>query len=452
MKILIFLDHDVMIRHFVDSGVFNSLVNRHKVVFVFPEGHKRVTRNLSNLKLNTSFVSLSINQKRLKIWKRLYQVSSLRFKLGRQSKALRICHRAAIGWKASIYYTILGIPGLFYFFKRSSLSRISKNKNKDFEELLSNEKPDLLIHPSVLEGLFINDLVMESKDKEIPLIVIMNSWDNPSSKRAMIGEPDWMLVWGEQTRNHAIEYAKMDMNRAIIFGAAQFDVYKQLPKINRIDFCKIHEINHDKTILLYAGSSKGTDEYSHLVLIDEAIERGIFTNLAVVYRPHPWGNGGKGGERILKHSWKNVCIESTLITYLQQISSGDESMSYPDYMDTHNVLSSVDIIVSPLSTILIEGALHGKPVLCFMPMEEVDARHFQLDLSFVHFQDMFNMKEFLIAKGSKELLPKIHELIEKNQDLEFKNSLNEATRYFVESFETPYGERLVNFCENLIDE
>ena len=73
-----------------------------------------------------------------------------------------------------------------------------------------------------------------------------------------------------------------------------------------------------------------------------------------------------------------------------------------------------------------------------MPMEEVDARHFQLTVSFTHFQDMFNMKEFLFAKGSKELLPKIHELIEKNQDLEFKNSLNEATRYFVESFETPY--------------
>ena len=84
------------------------------------------------------------------------------------------------------------------------------------------------------------------------------------------------------------------------------------------------------------------------MLIDKAIERGDFRDLTVVYRPHPWGNGGKGGERILEHSWKNVRIESTMLTYLKQVSIGNDSMSYPDYQDTHDVLSSVDIIISPL--------------------------------------------------------------------------------------------------------
>ena len=34
----------------------------------------------------------------------------------------------------------------------------------------------------------------------------MNSWDNPSTKRSIVGNPDWFFVWGDQTKNHAIKY------------------------------------------------------------------------------------------------------------------------------------------------------------------------------------------------------------------------------------------------------
>ena len=91
MKILIFIEHDVMIRHFIDSQSFNSLINKHQVVFIFPEkGHKRVTRKIDNRLLNAPYLHLTINQKRQKIWKRLFQVNHLRWKNGQQQKALRI--------------------------------------------------------------------------------------------------------------------------------------------------------------------------------------------------------------------------------------------------------------------------------------------------------------------------------------------------------------------------
>ena len=34
----------------------------------------------------------------------------------------------------------------------------------------------------------------------------MNSWDNPSTKRSLIGNPDWLFVWGEQTKKHAEKF------------------------------------------------------------------------------------------------------------------------------------------------------------------------------------------------------------------------------------------------------
>jgi hypothetical protein len=37
----------------------------------------------------------------------------------------------------------------------------------------------------------------------------MNSWDNPSSKAFIVGTPDRLFVWGEQTKQHAVRYLQM---------------------------------------------------------------------------------------------------------------------------------------------------------------------------------------------------------------------------------------------------
>src|SRR6185436_20144123 len=97
----------------------------------------------------------------------------------------------------------------------------------------------------------------------------MNSWDNPSTKRAIIGQPDWLLVWGPQTRQHAIKYMGMDPARAVVFGAAQFDVYRRPPRVSRDEFCRAQRVSATKRLLLYAGSSKGTDEFEHLRMIEQ---------------------------------------------------------------------------------------------------------------------------------------------------------------------------------------
>ena len=50
MKVLVFVEHDIIVRHFLHSRVFEALARKHEVVFVFPEkGHKRVTGDPSAL-------------------------------------------------------------------------------------------------------------------------------------------------------------------------------------------------------------------------------------------------------------------------------------------------------------------------------------------------------------------------------------------------------------------
>ncbi|MCR9137406.1 MAG: hypothetical protein NXI27_15530 [Alphaproteobacteria bacterium] len=448
MKVLIFIEHDVVVRHFLHSAAFADLIARHDVKFVFPEpGFKRVKSDISRLKLAAPFRHLTVHQERLVIWKRLFQVNLLRWRPGASAAGLRRLNRKMIGPKAAAYYTFLALPGIFGLFRRRSFAYASKIPNTALDDLISEEKPDLILHPSVLEGAYINDLVASSKTTGIPLAVIMNSWDNPSTKQAMVGQPEWLLVWGPQTRQHAIDFVKMSPKQVVNFGAAQFDVYRHPPRIDRETFCARHGIDPAKKVLLYAGSSKETDEYSHLEALENAIEDARLKDLAVVYRPHPWGNGGKDGGRIIEREWRHIRIEETMRTYLEGVRDGNTAMSLPDYRDTHDVLSSIDALVSPLSTIILEGALHGKPTLCFLPVEEEDAHHLQLVLPLKHFEDMFNSPEFPTARGLPELVPGIAALLDRIDDDAHCARLAEACAHFVTPFDRPYGERLTEFCE-----
>ena len=50
-RIAVFVDHDIVIRHFLLSGILPALGSRHDLVFVLPHQHKRVRTDLASLGL-----------------------------------------------------------------------------------------------------------------------------------------------------------------------------------------------------------------------------------------------------------------------------------------------------------------------------------------------------------------------------------------------------------------
>jgi CDP-glycerol glycerophosphotransferase (TagB/SpsB family) len=451
LKILIFIDHDIMFRHFIASGAFSMLLERCDARFVIPErGHKRTLTHVDVLEGLAPVEEMLIDERRLRGWKWLYIADKFRWRSGQQHKILREVQRRSIGWKAIFLFKLLSLPGIYGLFGRLVRLRARQAPNRPLEDLFDRFRPDVVLHPTVLAGVFIDDLVDICRRRKVPFVAIMNSWDNPSTKYAASGCPDWLLVWGEQTWRHSLEFMGMPGDRVVRFGAAQFDVYRGPPRLTPEQFRERHGIPAGKRILLYAGSSKGTDEYQDLCQLDEWIVDGKLPDVEVVYRPHPWGEGGRGGERILDADWRHVRIESTMRAYLEKTATGWSGIYQADYRDTHDVLSSIDALVSPLSTIILEAALHGKPALCFLPDDELEAQHYQLSVPLIHFDEMFTMEEFLLAEGRKELLPRTKALMDLAGDPEFERRLELICRYFVDGFDRPYGERLAEFIENTV--
>lgn len=452
LKILVFLDHDIMIRHFIRSGTFEPIMYAHDVRFLFPQpGYKnnsRVSIDPKSLGLGERVGHLTVHQERLRLWTKLSHVSRMRWKPGLHHATMRNLIRTSIGPGHIREYSILALPGIYHVFLWRTLSALKALPNESLEDILDCERPDLIVHPTVLFGPYMHDLSEATARRKIPFVAIMNSWDNPTSKSNMYLKPEWLLVWGEQTKAHARRYLKMDPEKVVVFGAAQFEVYRDPPRITREEFCQRHGLDPRKALLLYAGSSKDTDEFRHLSMLDAAIEAGELGNTVVVYRPHPWGGGGKDGGRIIDHEWRHVVVEDSMRDYLVAVRDKGYSASHPDYRITRDVLTSIDALITPLSTIILEAALLGKPPLCFLPIDD-DAEHFRLSQPLVHFKEIYEMPEFLVAKGSGELVEQTSALLARVGDRAFAERLRASTHFFVGPFDEPYGERLVKFVESI---
>jgi hypothetical protein len=452
VKVLVFIDHDIICRHFVTSGVLAPLVENAETTFVFPgDGGRRVTVDPATLPLGAPWLRMPIDLTRQQVWRWRLYADQLKLRHGGHEAALRAFRWRSIGWKAGLLLTLAGLPGLERIFMRWTAAKLAARPNRALADLLDRERPDVVIHPSVLEGFFINDVIDECARREIPSVVVMNSWDNPSTKRAVVGHPDWLIVWGPHTRDHAIRFIGVRPERTIAFGAAQFDVFREPPRQDRATLCRQYGFDPAHPVLLYAGANTQTDEFATMQALDLAITRGALPRFNVIYRPHPWGGAGASGERFLGHRFDNVRIDETMRDLLEQVARGNKAaITLPDYRDAHDLLSSVDMVVSPLSTIVVEATLHAKPVICFFPEKRDFGTQNINAVPLYHFEEFFALPDVVVARTNDSLYAALRDFAVPGEIAARGARLKKAAARFVATFDRPWGERFVSFIETAV--
>lgn len=450
-RILCFIESDITIRHFLHSGALRPLFEHHDVVLVLPPSdYPRIQSDLDALGISSIRIErLTIPPQRQYLWKQAYHHDQMRLRLGYGWWRLWRAWWSVLGWKAALMFSLANLPVLTGLVKRYYMNQLVRWPARELEALIDHYRPDVLLHPSTFDGYFVNDLVEQGHKRHIPSILLMNSWDNPSIKRATSGVPDWVAVWGEQTRRHTNHFMSVPLNQIVVLGAAQFEVYRVAPRLTRIQFRREHGMPDDCNILLYAGSSKGGLESLHLSWLNEAIASGALLNLCVLYRPHPWGVSRQEAATILEAQWQHVFIESSMKTFLENIRAGINRPGFhmAEYARTHDVLSCVDAVISPLSTIILESALHKLPVLCFSPGEEDNIGNWRGLKKLVHFEDMFKSPSVIVANRYPEFIPKVRELVRRINDVEFKSRVAKDMNYFCEYHPKGYDAALLDLIE-----
>ena len=451
-KLLVFIDADVVVRHFLDSGAFSELPDVYDVVLIFPPADwKRLVNSPDIDRWGFRARRIEIPQPRRMLFKQLFFIDQARHRRDPEWRDIRKGWITMIRWKAGVLFSLLALPLVRQLANAWVLRRLKAIPATEFLALLDDERPDILMHPSTFEGYFVNDLLDVACARNIPMMLLMNSWDNPSLKRSAVGVPDAVVVWGEQTRRHTEKFMAVPPERIHVLGAAQFQVFRDPPVRTRDEICAINRIAPTQHVLLYAGSSKGNREPVHLRWLNEAIECGLLEGVTVLYRPHPYGIAAADARDILEGRLPHVVIEHGTRGFLEEVANGrNQGFRITPYSETHDLLNAVDAVISPLSTILIEAGLHGKPMMCFIPQEEDDNTYWKVLRDLVHFRELLQHPKILVARTHSEFLPAAQILISRISDEAEAQEVKKSMHFFVDFPEQRYSFAIKNLVDSLL--
>ena len=456
-KALIFIDHDMIIRHFIMSNAFREIEEEYDVTYVFnDEGenkNKWIHSDVSELNI-PDYKITNIPRQRMGSWYRIYAITILHNQRGSANyKGRKERITEAVGALRANAYSLLALPGIFKVVKKYYMKK--QGVYEPLQKFIVELEPDILIHPSILTGFYINELLLISKNINIPLLVLMNSWDNPSQKAVVTGYPEKLAVWGETTKSHAIEYMKIEESKVEIFGAAQFQLYRNKVKESRKELCDLFKVPDDAPVILYAGVSKSINETRHLKLLEDAIETGSIEKCHIIYRPHPWRGGLIDGEvNFFDMDFKHVSMDPHMVSYYKGVvEKSSAAFDMADYKITQKLLQMVDGTISSLSTILLETILHGKPTISFMPKKDMENKYGKsasISFRLAHFTDLWKCPGVEICDSDEGLTDAVMKMLHQSKNAAIRNNIHEHAMKFVDLTGPTYGQRLLMHSNSLV--
>ena len=204
--------------------------------------------------------------------------------------------------------------------------------------------------------------------------VTILSWDNVTTKGLFHFDVDFYGCWNKSQAKDLKNYHQVPSNLISVTGAPFFDKWQntKLPSDEKMQFCNKYDIDPQKNIILFLGSSSNIAENETWV-VEEVIdllknsENQNLRNTQIVFRPHP-------------ANWENKQGLKSLDVLLIP-----ETGSLPDTDDNtrcfKETMSACDCVIGINTSGMVDAIVLDKPV--FSPLikkynnTQTHAKHFR---------------------------------------------------------------------------
>jgi len=269
----------------------------------------------------------------------------------------------------TIFSLFANLLGIFHIPERFVLVFLSSYKNyrDNLIEVLSKlELENVVLFSSGYDNLIflINTI---QKNSNIKFILILNNWDNPSSKSFVSQNFIKIALWNRQQIKHILAYNKISRSTLKVIGSKTADdaYRKYITEIAPI-------LNQEKT-LLYIGQQNSYDEIGDLLRIQNYLNdnpRSYYRKLA--YRPHPLSRMKMKRLNLHKNDIKNIDV----------------------VLGSSIDLRKFDGIICLPTTLVLEVVLSKKPAIIYTPKSQKYRRDPAQMWNYDHFNE-FKQEGFL---------------------------------------------------------
>lgn len=342
-------------RSWIDTGVFkefskfykcdlfacldnNMKVNNVNILNLFSEKEIKkysIVKNLAAIAMREKSSSFNFVQKRI-YWSDYYWIQKQFCLLERIKFFLKNVSRFLH------YFVKINRISFFYFipfkklFFKFALTRLKPNH--DIRNIFKNY--DLVILHSCAMEIFTPIIIRSLAKTPVKSLMVMENWDNLTSKQIFLFKPDHIGVIGPIDRTNASSIHKIHSDNIHSLGLPKFEILKKI---------EYKPISKKLKTILYVGFSLPHDEISFLNKLQLKIyNKG--NNFELTYRPHP--------------AAKKRLINPTLDSRIKITSKNLKKKSnlYELNKDYFTDLLNADIVLGAPTTLMLEVMQLGIPV------------------------------------------------------------------------------------------
>jgi hypothetical protein len=270
-----------------------------------------------------------------------------------------------------------------------------------------------------------NILLGKSRRLGIETALVIDNWDNLSSKSLFTSSPNALGVWGPNMHRDALEIHSMSPRIVRHVGSARFRPNERPSPQSRPAF------------ILFAGSGKPLfDELTALIDLRLMLDRNQLSTLRIIYRPHPMSRVDQNSMADVIEKLERVELDSSFSGPLESNFYKSEPLE-----ELENLCKLASFIIAPLSSIIVEGLSLGTPVVSLNWTSDPSD---DLPLSeYTHFLELREVRGFFPVTSWEELESRLIEIIACKGE---QNLVPEI----LPSFNSRYADRVVSLVDELM--
>jgi hypothetical protein len=232
-------------------------------------------------------------------------------------------------------------------------------------QLYDRYRPDLVVFTRLF-GTNVH-VIKEAKKRGIPVLCLVESWDNLICKGPLSIVPDRMAVWNDGMRTEAAKYHGFPAEKVDVVGVPQFDLYHDgaVLFIERDRFFSEHGLNPARKLITYAASTEGfiSDELDIIESVYSIVRKNdTEIPCQLLVRLHPITSPDLRAEYVRRFTGRPNLV-------LQSPGRGSAlhdrwDPSHADMLTLGATIYHSAVVIGVASTFSIDAAALDKPVIC----------------------------------------------------------------------------------------
>ena len=453
-RITFIINSQEYIRNYIESGVVAEITKKFDITLLLKEGldlpGRGIMNNVDTYKEDCESLRAKRRLYNFYTYKYKNRSSSFKFRITRFDRLddKKICddHQALrhLAYIKIISKRLTRKVKRFFFaiLHPSIILKLTGavTANKYLKESIERTKPDIVVLPSSAYAPEDIDFSLICKELNIPNLLIVDNWDNLSSKSILWEQPDFVAVWGEQSKNHAINIQRIDEKKIFLLGSARYTSYF----LNRDKELTSH---FNFPYILFVGSSLPFNEPLVLSILDHELSRNkqLYGHTKIVYRPHP---SRQDGRRITMDSLKNVFVDPQVAdVYFGEKPNASFQPALKYYPP---LLKSSLFVIGGMTSMLIEAMIFRKPTIGLIHHEKGSITSpDEVFVAYEHFKGIENVSSIGLCSDLKNLGKMLEHNFRECNNFSYEQ-FEKDRNYFLYSGHIPYPQRLSNIINKIM--